>query len=307
MRVSALDKDQNKAGILYGAAAYSVWGFLPLYWKLLIDVPAIEILAHRILWSLVCVALYVFIAGRSKILAALFSDRKKLLAMFLCGFVISLNWFTYVYAVNSDQVIEASMGYFINPLVVVLLGVTVFREKLSRWQFAALLLAATGVLIITIQYGRVPWIALFLAGTFAVYGLTKKIARVDPVNGLVLETLIVMPIALVYLVMLETANIGAFGMVPLSLKIILAGTGIITATPLLLYARGIEKTTFSMMGFLQYIAPSINLLLGIFVFREHFSAVHLVSFCFIWAALAIFTLANTGILKEPALVKSKQG
>jgi chloramphenicol-sensitive protein RarD len=305
MRISALDADQNKAGILYGVTAYAVWGFLPLYWKLLIDVPAIEILAHRILWSFVFVALYVFIAGRWKILTALFSDRKKLLAMFLCGFVISINWFTYIYAVNSDQVIEASMGYFINPLVVVLLGVTVFRERLSRWQFTALLLATTGVLIVTIQYGRVPWIALFLAGTFAVYGLTKKIARVDPFNGLVLETFIVMPIAVVYLAMLETASTGAFGMMSPLFKIILAGTGIMTATPLLLYARGIEKTTFSMMGFLQYIAPSINLLLGIFVFREHFSAVHLISFCFIWAALAIFTLANTGVLKESALVKNK--
>jgi len=304
MRISAQSADQNKAGIWYGATAYTIWGFLPLYWKLMIAVPAIEILAHRILWSFVFVALFVLLSGGWKTLRAVFPDRKKLFLMFLCGFVISVNWFTYIYAVNSDQVIEASMGYFINPLVVVLLGVTVFREKLSRWQLTALILATTGVLIITIQYGRIPWIALFLAATFAIYGLTKKIARTDPITGLVLETFIVMPFALLYIITLEAGNIGALGTVPPVIKMVLIGTGVITAVPLLFYARGIEKTTFSMMGFLQYIAPSINLFLGIFVFKEYFSAVHLISFCFIWVALAIFTLANTGVLKEPVLVKT---
>lgn len=226
--------------------------------------------------------------------------------MFLCGFVISINWFTYIYAVNTDHVIEASMGYFINPLVVVLLGVTIFKEKLSRWQLTALILAATGVLIITIQYGRVPWIALFLATSFAAYGLIKKLAQVDPVTGLALETFIVMPIALIYIISLETTATGALGSAPLAVKIILAGAGIVTATPLLLFARGIERTTFSMMGFLQYIAPTMTLFLGIFIFREPFSLIDFISFCFIWVALAIFTLANTGVLKEKVLMTTEK-
>ncbi len=295
---------ENTAGVFYGFSAFVLWGLLPLYWKLLEAVPAVEILAHRIFWSFLVVTLVVMITGGWKTLFYSLANRKKLMLIFSCGFIISLNWFTYIYAVNSGFVIEASMGYYINPLVVVLLGVTVFREKLGRWQLAALLLATAGVLIITLQYGRVPWIALLLAGTFAAYGLIKKIIRLDPVSGLILETFIVMPVALLYIVSLERTGAGALGAMPFQTALILAGTGIITATPLFLYARGIEKTTFSMMGFLQYIAPTINLLLGIFVFREFFSLAHLVSFCFIWVALIIFTLANVGLLKEPYAMKT---
>ncbi len=299
MNKPAFKTDQNMAGVFYGLFAYVLWGLLPLYWKLLEAVPAVEILAHRVLWSFVVVALAIILMGGWEKLSASFTDKKKLILIFSCGFIISLNWFTYIYAVNSGLVIEASMGYYINPLVVVLLGVTVFREKLGRWQLTALLLATTGVLLITLQYGRIPWIALLLAATFAAYGLIKKIIKLDPVSGLMLETLIVMPVALFYIVTLERSGSGALGSSPLYTSVILAGTGVITAIPLLLYARGIEKTTFSMMGFLQYIAPTINLLLGIFVFKEYFTTTHLISFCFIWVALIIFTFANIGVLKEP--------
>jgi chloramphenicol-sensitive protein RarD len=291
--------DDNTIGIWYGIVAYSLWGILPLYWKLLISVPPLQILAHRIIWSFVFMIMIVAVTRGGKALTAVLADKKRLLFMFLCGFVISVNWFTYIYAVNTGHVIEASMGYFINPLVVVLLGVTVLKEKLSRWQLVALILAAIGVLIITTQYGRVPWIAIFLATSFAAYGLIKKMAKVDPITGLTLETFIVMPIALLYLLSLEAQGSGAMGAAPLAIKLILAGAGIVTATPLILFARGVEKTTFSMMGFLQYIAPTLTLILGIFVFKEYFSTIHLISFCFIWAALVIFTLANVGLLKEP--------
>lgn len=291
--------DDNTIGIWYGIVAYSLWGILPLYWKLLISVPPLQILAHRIIWSFIFMIMIVAVTRGGKALTAVLADKKRLLFMFLCGFVISVNWFTYIYAVNTGHVIEASMGYFINPLVVVLLGVTVLKEKLSRWQLVALILAAIGVLIITTQYGRVPWIAIFLATSFAAYGLIKKMAKVDPITGLTLETFIVMPIALLYLLSLEAQGSGAMGAAPLAIKLILAGAGIVTATPLILFARGVEKTTFSMMGFLQYIAPTLTLILGIFVFKEYFSTIHLISFCFIWAALVIFTLANIGLLKEP--------
>lgn len=296
MKIKTLD--DNAIGVWCGIIAYSLWGILPLYWRLLITVPPLQILAHRIIWSFIFMILIVVGSGSGKALAAVLTDKKKLFFMFLCGFVISVNWFTYIYAVNTGHVIEASMGYFINPLVVVLLGVTVLKEKLSRWQLTALILAAVGVLIIATQYGRVPWIAIFLAATFAAYGLIKKMAKVDSITGLTLETFIVMPIALLYLLNLESLGSGAMGSSPLSIQLILAGAGVVTATPLILFARGVEKTTFSMMGILQYIAPTLTLLLGVFVFKEHFSSIHLISFCFIWAALIIFTLANTGLLKE---------
>ncbi len=306
MSVIIKSMDQNKTGIWFGIAAYTSWGVLPLYWKLLQTIPALELLAHRILWSFVFVILIVVITVGWKSLSSVLTNKKKLFLIFCCGFIISVNWFVYIFAVTTNHVIEASMGYFINPLVVVLLGVMVFKEKLSRWQLAALILAASGVLVIAVQYGRIPWIALFLAGTFALYGLIKKMIKIDPIAGLVLETLIVLPIALFFIINLETGGAGTLNLAPIQTKIILAGTGIITAIPLFLYAKGIENTTFSMMGFLQYIAPSIKLFLGVVIFKEYFSFYHFLSFCLIWAALAIFTLANLGILKEPIMPRADE-
>lgn len=306
MSITTQNMDKNTLGIWYGIAAYTIWGILPLYWKLLQVIPALEILAHRIFWSFVFMALVVVVTRGLKPLLGAAANRKKLLLMFFAGVLISVNWLTYIYAVNNDFVIEASMGYFINPLVVVVLGVTVLKERLTRWQLTALILAGLGVLLIAVQYGRVPWIALFLAASFAAYGLIKKMVNIGSISGLTLETFIVMPVALVYIYNLEASGIGALNTTSFTTGLILAGTGVITATPLLLYARGIENTTFSMMGFLQYIAPSINLFLGVFIFREHFTFYHFLSFCLIWAALAIFTLANLGILKEPVLTSGKQ-
>lgn len=306
MRSTVKSTDQNKAGIWFGITAYTAWGVLPLYWKLLQIIPALEILAHRILWSFVFVTLIVIFTGGWKALGSVLNNKKKLLLIFCCGFIISINWFVYIFAINTNHVIEASMGYFINPLVVVLLGVIVLKEKLSRWQLAALILAASGVLLITVQYGRIPWIALFLAATFALYGLIKKMIKIDPVAGLVLETFIVLPIALAFIINLELNGAGAMNTAPILTIITLAGTGIITAIPLFLYAKGIENTTFSMMGFLQYIAPSINLFLGVVIFKEYFSFYHFLSFCLIWSALAIFTLANLGVLKEPVIAHTDE-
>jgi len=305
MKLSINVKDENTTGICYGIAAYSLWGILPLYWKLMESVPALEILAHRICWSFIFMLLVVYFYRKRGSLSAIIANRKKLFLIFLCGFIVSVNWFTYIYAVNSGHVIESSMGYFINPLVVVLLGVTVLGESLGRWQLMAIILAFVGVLIITIQYGRIPWIALILAGTFALYGLIKKMIHVDSLAGLVLEAFIVMPIALTYIAILEKGGKGSLVSSSPAVIVTLAGTGVITAIPLIFYARGIERTTFSMMGFLQYIAPSLQLFLGIFIFKEYFPLTHFISFCFIWAALAIFTLANAGVLKEHSAVGQK--
>ena len=304
MGPAIIDAKKNKAGMLYGAFSFVLWGVLPLYWKLLQAVPPLEILYHRIFWSFIIMVAVVFLSKKWESMVDIFFDVRKLIPVFLCGILISINWYIYIYAVNTDQVIEASMGYYMNPLVMVMLGVTVFKERLNRWQLSAIVLAALGVIIVTAQYGRVPWIALVLACSFAIYGLVKKMVAVDSIIGLTMETLIVMPVALFFIIKLETGGTGTFVTAPFALSLILAGSGIVTATPLLLYARGIEKTTFSMIGFLQYIAPSINLFLGIFVFKEHFTLSHLISFCFIWAGLVIFTMSNVGILKESLPVQA---
>jgi len=294
----AKERPTSLAGILSGILAYTIWGLLPLYWKILDHIPAVEILAHRIFWSFVFTSIVLLATGGWSKLTAVLAERKKLMFAFLCGFIISLNWGTYIYAINANHVIEASMGYYINPLVVVLLSILILKESLGRWQGIAIMLAAIGVLIITWQYGRVPWIALLLAASFALYGLIKKMVSTDPVTGLVLETFIVMPVALIYIAGLEMKGAGAMGANPLWLVALLACSGIFTSVPLLLYARGVRLIKFSMMGFLQYITPTINLVLGVFVFKEYFSAAHLASFGFIWVALLIFTLANVGVLKE---------
>lgn len=296
----------DAAGIWFGVLAYSIWGVLPLYWKLLDSMPALEILAHRILWSFIFIAIILLVTRGWKILIGTLANRKKLILIFLCGFLISLNWFTYIYAVNSNHVIDASMGYYINPLVVVLLGMTVLKEKLNRWQGVAIVLAAIGVLIRTFQYGNVPWIALILAASFALYGLIKKIIGVDSITGLALETFIVMPIALLYIINLEVKGLGTLGTAPLQTILLLTCSGIFTSVPLLLYSKGVQKIKFSMMGFLQYITPTFNLVLGIFVFKEYFSVSYFISFCFIWAALLIFTLSNLGVLKEIKIKKIEE-
>ncbi len=299
MDLSAKSTERERAGMLYGTASFILWGLLPLYWKLLQAVPSIELLAHRIFWSFIVMVIVVLVTGGWKKIVSSVGDKKKLLLMFFCGVLISGNWFVYIMAVNTDQVIAASMGYFINPLVVVLLGVIVLKEVLNRWQLTAIILAAIGVLIVSLQYGKIPWIALVLAGSFALYGLIKKMIKIDPVTGLTLETLFVMPAAFLFILNLESGGGGAMGSSSLLTSLFLIGTGVITSAPLLLYAKGIENTTFSMIGFLQYIAPSMKLFLGVIVFNEYFSFYHFLSFSFIWAGLVIFTLANVGVLKAP--------
>lgn len=298
MDISVKSTERERAGMLYGTASFILWGLLPLYWKLLQAVPSIEVLAHRIFWSFIVMVIVVVVTGGWGKIVSSARDKRKLLLMFFCGVLISGNWFVYIMAVNTDQVIAASMGYFINPLVVVLLGVIVLKETLNRWQLTAIILAAIGVLIVSLQYGKIPWIALILAGSFALYGLIKKMIQIDPITGLALETFFVMPVALVFILNIEAGG-GAMGGSPFLISIILIGTGVITSAPLLLYAKGIENTTFSMIGFLQYIAPSMKLFLGVIVFKEYFSFYHFLSFSFIWAGLAIFTLANIGVLKAP--------
>jgi len=296
--------DDKLIGYCYGIAAFIAWGFLPIYWKLLATVPAQEILAHRIFWSFAFMALMLFYLKRWHSLKGVLAGGKNLLIIILCAVLISINWFVYIWAVNSDQVIEASMGYYISPLISVLLGMALLKENLSPFQILALLLAVIGVGIITVQFGKIPWVALVLASSFAFYGLLKKLLPVDALLGLALETTYMMPLALAYIIFQELSGTGALAAVSPVVTILLIGSGVVTATPLLWFAKGAQKMELSAIGFLQYIGPSISLLLGIFIFKEEFSHVHLASFCFIWAGVILYSWSGLKQLKKQPKVQS---
>lgn len=286
-----MNQDNSRLGILYAAAAYFLWGFLPIYWKLVNQVPPGDILAHRILWSFVFMIIVVFISKKwhlfLKECRIILKDRKKLIGVTLASIAISINWLTFIWAVNNDHVIQASLGYYINPLVSILLGMIVLKETLTRGQKLSFFLAAIGVINLTISYGVFPWVSLFLAFSFAAYGLLKKTVDVNAMFGLTIETMIVTPLALIYLVSIPNSSLAADTMFS-DLGILLFGAGVVTAIPLLLFASGVKKIPLSMVGFLQYIAPTIMLLLGVFVYQETFSLAHFVSFALIWIALVIY-------------------
>ncbi|MGG0239905.1 EamA family transporter RarD [Bacillus rhizoplanae] len=303
--------EAQKKGIIYAASAYMMWGVLPLYWKLIDEVPAEEILAHRIVWAFAFMLLVLLICKRfgqfMNELVQLFKRPKLFMSLTVASILISGNWFVYIWAVNHNHVIEASLGYYINPLVSILLGTLVLKEKLNFWQYIAVGLAAFGVAILTVHYGSIPWIAISLACTFGLYGLSKKLLDYDSMIGLTMETMLVMPIALVYLGMLGVQGIGSFGSVSITSTLLLAGAGIVTALPLLYFAKGTKLIPLSMVGFLQYIAPTISLVLGIFVFHEHFTGTHMIAFFFIWIALFTFSIAKTKFMlnKQPKFIKNK--
>ena len=288
------EKDQRKIyirGIAYTVAAFTAWGILPLYWKALKQVPAGEILAHRIFWSFIFAAAALFIYGRRNEFISMLSIRSNRVYALLCAGLISANWFTYIWAVNAGHVVEASLGYYINPLFSVFLGVVVLKEKLNFWQVCSILLAAAGVAVITATYGRIPWIALILTLTFGIYGLVKKLAGIESLMGLTLETVVIAPAALGYIVFKQAAGTGNLGY-SLSLAALLVFSGIVTGLPLLWFAKGAQIVPLSTVGLTQYLAPTITLFLGVFIFREPFTSVEAISFGLIWVALLIYSLSG---------------
>lgn len=289
---------EKTLGFVYGLLAFIIWGFLPLYWKMLSQVPASETLAHRVLWSFVFLAAIIVILRRAGSLTQYLSDKKKLMLIAACSLLISINWFLYIWAVNNNHVIEASMGYYMLPLISVFLGVVFLKEKITTWQCLAIVMAVIGVLIVTIEYGRVPWVALALAVTFGLYGLVKKLLKVEPLSGLTLETAIIAPFAAGYIIFKQLQGVGAFGADYLTITILLIGAGIVTAIPLLWFAESAKRIELSTIGFMEYVAPTISLLLGIFVFREDFTGTHLTSFIFIWIAIAIYSISKYSAMKE---------
>lgn len=302
------DREQ-KQGIIYAGFSYFLWGLLPIYWKFLHHVKANEILAARVFWAFIFMMIVLLFTKKwqtfSQVFRGMMKNKRQSLALTIASLLISVNWFIYIWAVNSDRMIETSLGYYINPLVSVLLGMIVLKEKLTMAQFISFILAGIGVLILTISYGQFPWISLSLALSFGLYGLAKKLIQVDSAIGLTLETLVITPIAFAYLVILFIQDKQSFLNGSLSTDLLMISAGAATAIPLLYFAKGAQKIPLSMLGFLQYIAPTITLILGIFIYHEQFSKIHLLSFSFIWLALTIFTLSKTKILTSLAIKRGK--
>ncbi|WP_028400100.1 EamA family transporter RarD [Ectobacillus panaciterrae] len=302
---------QQKKGIIYAGGAYVMWGILPLYWKLVQGVSAEEILAHRVVWSFVFMLIILSISKRMGQFRTewkrLLRNPKSFIMLIIASLLISVNWFIYIWAVNHDHIIEASLGYYINPLVSILLGMVVLKERLNFWQLLSVALAAVGVTVLTVQYGSFPWIAVSLAVSFGIYGLAKKLTNFDSMIGLTLETLVITPVAFIYLVYLQVNGNISFGTGSFSESLLLVGSGVATALPLLYFAKGTKLIPLSMVGFLQYIAPTISLCLGIFLYNEHFTKAHLTAFFFIWMALVTFSFAKTKLMVslQPKFGKNK--
>ena len=290
-------RTEQQAGVLYAAFSYILWGVLPVYWKLLNHVNADEILANRVFWSFFFIAVILVLNKKwglfTGTLLGLAQNKKQLAALAVASMLISINWFMYIWAVNTDQMIEASLGYYINPLVSVLLGMVFLKERLSLLQYISFAFAGIGVLIMTISYGQFPWIALTLAISFGLYGLAKKLIKVDSAVGLALETLVVMPLAAIYIGYLMIKGTNSLFAGSMSTTLLLAGAGAATAVPLLFFAKGAQRIPLATLGILQYIAPTLTLILGVFVYHETFSSVHLLAFTFIWSALILYSLSRT--------------
>jgi chloramphenicol-sensitive protein RarD len=279
--------DQTR-GVAYTALAYVLWGFFPIYWKFLTGISALQLTCHRIVWS--CVVLLVLI-GRSSgwtTLSTAMQSSRVLGIYAAAALAIALNWLVFVWAANQGQIVQTSLGYFINPLLSVVLGVLFFRERLRPVQWVSVALAAAGVLYLTFAIGTPPWVALFLAASFGTYGLMKKIAPSTAVQGLALETCILFPPAAAYLIWAEFAGVGALMHSGAARDILMFGAGPVTTVPLLLFAAGVRRIPLSLVGMLQYINPTMQILIAIFIYREPFTGVQLTGFGLVWAALAVF-------------------
>ncbi|NHN33418.1 EamA family transporter RarD [Paenibacillus agricola] len=281
-----------KQGIIYAVFSYLTWGLLPLYWRIFTAMPAWEILAHRIVWSFVFVAILVTFAKQWKQLKGVVANRRSRIAVVLCSLLISLNWLLFIWAVNNHQVLETSLGYYMNPLISVLLAVVFLKERLSPGQWFSILLAGSGVLIMAIQYGHIPWIAIALAVSFALYGLAKKAAKLDILLGLTWETIVVLPISLGYLLYIQAQGTSTFTDLSGTSVVLLMLSGVATALPLFWFAKATKLLPLSLVGFIQYIAPTTSLLLAIFLFNEPFTQWQLISFSLIWLSLIVYTLAS---------------
>lgn len=277
-----------KSGLIYALVSYGIWGIFPLYWKLLLHVPPQQILAHRVIWSLFFLIIILF-WRREKIFIQYLASPKILGTLVLSGIFIGANWFTYIYAVNNNHIVDASLGYYINPIVNIFLGTVFLKERLSRIQVIAVVFAFAGVGYLTYHYGRLPFISLFLAFSFGIYGLIRKKANLQSMPGLMVETLLLSPVAIWFLWHSNAIGTGVFGHYSRLTDILLLIGGPVTALPLFWFGIAATRIPLSSLGFIQYLSPTIQLLIGVFIFNESFSVSYLISFGLVWIGLGIYT------------------
>lgn len=279
---------------MYAVLAYGAWGLLPIYWKFFGQVPALEVLSHRMIWSAVFLSGLLLLLRRGSEVALVLRSPHRLVLLLVTALLLSGNWGLYIYGVNTDRVVETSLGYFINPLVSVLLGYLFLKERLSRLQQLAALLAALGVGYFIWQFGAVPWIALGLAFSFAFYGLLRKVVAVPPMVGLAVETLLITPAAIA-LVFYWSDRGQSHLNDSWQMLLLFVGAGVMTSLPLLWFNNAAKRLRLSTLGFFQYLAPSIQLMLGVFLYHEPFTATHFVTFACIWAALLLYSSSSLGL------------
>ncbi|TSI05230.1 EamA family transporter RarD [Lysinibacillus sp. BW-2-10] len=286
----------DKKGILYAFAAYGIWGVFPLYWKLLVHVDSMEILLSRVIWSFVFTTIFILVIKQRKLLfedvKTLWHNKKMFWSLLAASFVISCNWFLYIFAVNNDHLIEASLGYYINPLITVVFGMFFFKERLSKAQIFAVCVALLGVIVLSIGYGEIPWIALGIALSFAIYGALKKKIAINATRGLAIETLFILPFALVYYIYIMLTDNMSFLHIDWQTDLFLMLGGVVTAIPLVLFAKGAKLLPQYVIGFIQYFTPTTVLLLGILLYKEPFTKTDFMSFSIIWIAILLFTIST---------------
>ena len=285
-------------GVFYAVMAFIIWGISPAYWKLMKNIPSIEIIAHRIVWSFVFLLPLIVLRGRWHEFTAAIKNIRTFGILLSTAILVSGNWLIYIWAINSDYLLEASLGYYINPLVNVLLGMVFLKERLRPLQIAAVLIACTGVLYQTVLYGQFPWIALSLAFSFGFYGLIRKAAPVGSLVGLTVETMLLFIPSAVYLVYLDRLGAGSLFRVNFTLDGLLMFTSVATAVPLLLFALGAKRINLSTLGLLQYIGPSGMFLLAVFAYSEPVSFGQIITFVCIWIALALYSFDSIRIYRQ---------
>ncbi|CAG0931366.1 Protein RarD [Thermoflexales bacterium] len=294
-----------RKGVWLGIGAYAAWGLFPIYWKWLHDVPALQLLAHRIVWSFLLLTVVLLVLQQWPAFRASAGHGRIIRIYLIAGLLLSINWLTYVWAVNAGFIVETSLGYFINPLLSVLLGVFILHERLRRMQWIAVGLAAAGVTYLTLLYGSPPWIALTLAFSFGLYGLVKKTAPLGSLHGLTLETAILFVPMLCYLIFAEVSGQGAFLHTDALSTLLIIGAGLVTVVPLLMFASAVRSIPLSLVGILQYIAPTLQFLIGVLIFGEAFTPTQFVGFGLVWLALIIFTAENFWTRRRAALIADR--
>ncbi len=290
-------------GLAAGLLSYLIWGFFPLFFYLLRDVSPFEILIQRIIWSFVLVFIFVLLLKRFISLKTAVLDKKVMLGLLLSAFLISVNWLVFIWAVGQGRVLESSLGYFITPLVSVFLARVFLQEKLDNWRIASIVLAASGIFWILFKLGYLPWVSLLLASSFGLYGLVRKQIKVDTLTGLTIETFILLPIALIYWGWLESNNASVLFNGDTRTTLLLMASGIVTATPLLLFAYAAKKMSLMAIGFLMYINPSIQFFIAVEILNEPLNQDVLISFYFIWCALVVFTLGSIKTKAKQKMIK----